>query len=82
MCLATTFGGGDETISDGIDIYNAANKEITESMGIRYFDITPISREGLNQPGLVAPDNLHPSGKQYQLWVELMLPGVKEMLEK
>lgn len=78
----TPFGSGNADISEGIDIYNAANKEIAEEMGIRYFDITPISRQGLDQPELVATDNLHPSGEQYRRWVELMLPGVKEMLDE
>lgn len=77
----TPFGNGNATISQGIDEYNAANREITEAMGIRYFDITPISRGGLDDPTLVAGDGLHPSGKQYAAWVSLMLDGVKEMLE-
>ncbi|MEO1262981.1 MAG: SGNH/GDSL hydrolase family protein [Bacteroidota bacterium] len=77
----TPFGDGNTNISDGIDIYNATNKEITEAMGVRYFDITPISREGLDRPELVASDGLHPSGEQYRRWVELMFPGVKEMLD-
>jgi lysophospholipase L1-like esterase len=69
----TPFGNGRTDISEGIDAYNAANREITEAMGVRYFDITPISREGLNDPTLVASDGLHPSGKQYAQWVSGML---------
>ncbi len=78
----TPFGNGRPDISEGIDEYNAANREITEAMGVRYFDITPISREGLNDPTLVASDGLHPSGKQYAQWVSEMLTGVGEMLEE
>jgi lysophospholipase L1-like esterase len=77
----TPFGNGSTSISQGIDEYNAANKAITEAAGIRYFDITPISREGLNDPTLVASDGLHPSGKQYSQWVGNMLEGVKELLK-
>lgn len=77
----TPFGSGNPNISEGIDMYNAANKEITEAMGIAYYDITPISRLGLQQPELVASDGLHPSREQYRRWVELMLPGVVELLE-
>ncbi|MBI5913740.1 MAG: SGNH/GDSL hydrolase family protein [Bacteroidetes bacterium] len=77
----TPFGNGNSDISEGIDAFNAANREITEALGIRYFDITPISREGLDDPMLVASDGLHPSGKQYARWVSLMLPEVKLMLE-
>ncbi len=78
----TPFGNGNPDISEGIDEYNAANKEITEEMGIAYFDITPISRLGLQEKELVADDNLHPSGEQYRRWVELMLPGVRKLLEE
>lgn len=78
----TPFGKGNTNISQGIDEYNAANKEIADAYEIRYFNITPISREGLDDPLLVASDGLHPSGKQYYLWAQLMLPGVKEMLKE
>ena len=77
----TPFGGGNTAISQEIDTFNAANKSITEEYGIQYFDITPISREGLNEPELVAPDGLHPSGEQYRRWVELMADDVTRMLE-
>jgi len=62
-----------EQITEGVDAFNKVNKEITEKLGIRYFDITPISRRGLAEPDLVASDGLHPSGKMYSEWVELIL---------
>ena len=77
----TPFGGGSTTISQEIDAFNAANKSITIDYGVQYFDITPISREGLNEPELVAADGLHPSGEQYRRWVELMIDDVRRMLE-
>lgn len=77
----TPYGGGSATISNGIDEFNAACKAITEDLGVQFFDITPISREGLNDPDLVAADGLHPSGKQYTQWVELMLPMVRKMVK-
>ena len=77
----TPFGqNNQEAISAEIDIFNAACQEITESFGIKYFNITPISREAFDGPGYVAPDGLHPSGYQYSLWVDLMYEEVKEML--
>ena len=76
----TTFGGGSITVSEEIDAFNAANKSITDEYGIQYFNITPISREGLNEPELVASDGLHPSGEQYRRWVDLMIDDVREML--
>lgn len=77
----TPFGNGSAAISAGVDAYNAANKAIAEQIGVRYFNITSISREGLSDPSLVASDGLHPSGKQYAQWVSLMLPGVTGLLK-
>ena len=76
----TGFGGGDTNISREIDDYNAINKRIAEEMEVTYFDITPISRKGLDETELVANDRLHPSGEQYRRWVELMLPTVQARL--
>lgn len=77
----TPFGASrQERISAEIDQFNAANKHISDSLGIRYFDITPISRRGLAEPDLVAGDGLHPSGKMYGAWVELMREGVQELI--
>ncbi|MFK8007831.1 MAG: SGNH/GDSL hydrolase family protein [Saprospiraceae bacterium] len=77
----TPFGNGNTTISQEIDDFNLINKTITDSIGISYFDITPISREGLDKPELVASDNLHPSGDQYTRWVDLFYDEVKLKME-
>lgn len=77
----TPFGNGNANISQGIDDFNAAHKAIVETFDIQYFDITPISRNGLVNPALVASDGLHPSGEQYRQWVALMLADVKKMIE-
>jgi len=61
-----------EEISRAIDAFNNANREITLRYGIRYYYITELTRKGLEQPGLVAADNLHPSGAMYALWAELI----------
>lgn len=68
-------------ISAEIDAYNAINREITESYGVAYFNITPISRRGLAEPHLVAGDGLHPSGAMYALWVEEVIDYVTGVLE-
>lgn len=68
----TPFGQGSfnpTLISSQIDQYNAINLGITQEYGVAYFDITPISRRGLDEPWLVASDGLHPSGAMYALWV-------------
>lgn len=66
-----------ETITPQIDQFNEINKRITAKYKIAYFDITEISRKGLDDPTLVATDGLHPSGKMYTLWVDRISAGLK-----
>jgi lysophospholipase L1-like esterase len=77
----TPFGESyQEVISEDIDEYNAINKELSEQYGIKYYDITPISRLGLQIPSLVASDNLHPSAEQYSQWVDLIMDDVERLI--
>ncbi len=68
------------TISQKIDLFNAVKRSITESYGVTFVDVTPISRMGLDQPELVASDGLHPSASQYSAWVQLLFPVSKNAL--
>jgi lysophospholipase L1-like esterase len=63
-------------ITPQIDVFNQVNKEISDSLGLTYFDITDISREGLGEPTLLASDGLHPSAIMYKKWVDLMVGEV------
>ncbi len=65
-------------ISSRIDLFNASNKRISDSLQLNYVDITPISRRGLDDPDLVAGDGLHPSAEMYGLWVETILKKMKD----
>ena len=65
-----------QTISEGIDAYNAVNKSISDKYGVKYYNITDISRRGLDEPDLVAADGLHPSEKMYSQWVQLILRDI------
>jgi lysophospholipase L1-like esterase len=79
----TPFAGGqDAIIGPVIDQFNAINKDETAKAHVTYFDITPISRQAASDATLVAPDGLHPSGKMYQQWVQLIEPGIKARLLK
>lgn len=60
-------------ISAEIDQYNTIAQDMAASLNITYFDITGISRQGLDKPEYVASDGLHPSGIQYTEWVKLIL---------
>ena len=73
----TPFGSGLNSITAGINAYNAINKRVAGEYNIIYVDITPISRQGTINPDLVAYDGLHPSGLQYSLWVEEIMPQLE-----
>lgn len=61
-----------DEISKAIDEFNNINRTITLRYGIRYYYITDLTRKGLKQPELVAPDKLHPSGIMYAQWADLI----------
>lgn len=63
-----------EVISSELTSFNEANKNISLSAGVHYCNITPISQEAKNNPGLLAADNLHPSAVQYKKWSDLIAP--------
>lgn len=67
-------------VSSELDQYNALNKYYSDSAGVKYFDITPISRQGVKKPEYVAGDGLHPSGMQYTRWVELIIEYRRALL--
>lgn len=71
-----------EKIGAEIDLYNDIARDFSERLEVRYFDITPISRKAAEDPDLVAGDGLHPSGKMYKEWVELIFPWVAEILDQ
>lgn len=77
----TPFAEGRERkkIAEEIDEFNKVKKEEAENYGIRYYDITEISR--IDDPALIAPDGLHPSGKMYKMWVDKFYDDVKTVLK-
>lgn len=74
----TPFGKENPLISSQINQFNLINRQIAENYKVKYIDITPISRNGLTQPDLVASDGLHPSGKMYSLWVQEIMKSVEK----
>ena len=67
-------------VSRSIDEYNAVVEATCKEYQVRYFNITPISREAASDLALLASDNLHPSGKMYKRWVDLIAADVKQLL--
>jgi len=69
-------------ISAGIDLYNNYAQDYCEDNGLSYVYIIDITREGLDNPSLVASDNLHPSTQAYSGFVERLLPLALTKLEQ
>jgi len=67
--------------SDGIARNNAILAEACEQRDVRFVpDTFELSREARDDPSLVADDGLHPSGAQYERWVDAIEPVVGELL--
>jgi lysophospholipase L1-like esterase len=60
-----------------IDAYNTRIEQICKTYGVRYFNITEISRQASENADLIANDGLHPSGAMYAAWVQAILPFFK-----
>lgn len=63
-----------------IDVFNDLAAHRARQYGARWINITDLSRLALDDPALTAPDDLHPSGPMYTLWVERILPVALEIL--
>lgn len=77
----TPFGRGRNNVSNEIDAFNAINQKETAARGAFHVDITPISRQAPQDRSLIADDGLHPSGKMYARWVDLLVPIALQALE-
>ena len=73
------FGFDRAKVSKEINEFNSVVKEESEKRGLRYFNITTISRRALIDRTLIASDGLHPSGKMYKLWVDKMIPIISKI---
>jgi lysophospholipase L1-like esterase len=67
-------------ISNEIDLFNSINRDEAEKAGAHYVDITPISREALNNKLLIASDGLHPSATMYAQWAQAALASMLKVL--
>jgi lysophospholipase L1-like esterase len=65
---------------DGIVAVNQAMAREAADRGIAFVDIFDVSRQATEDPTLVANDGLHPSGRQYGLWVERIAPVVARLI--
>ncbi len=66
--------GDPMTIESGLRAYNQAIRELAKPYGIPVIDIFSVSLLVSWDLSLVASDGLHPSAKQYALWVDAIYP--------
>ncbi len=77
----TPFGKENQReISEQIAAYNAINKRIAAENGVMWFNITDLSKKGIEDASYLAPDELHPSGKMYREWINSVGKDVLDLL--
>jgi acyl-CoA thioesterase-1 len=60
--------------------FNGIAAELARERAVAFVDILDISVRAAAEPDLVAADGLHPSGRQYALWVDRVEPAVTGLL--
>ena len=75
----TPFADGQDRqkIAASIDAYNAMAQKICEQHQIVFIDITASQRIDGNKADFLAPDGLHPSGKEYAKWAAKLAKAVE-----
>jgi acyl-CoA thioesterase-1 len=74
--------GDPATQSAGIRLNNAILRELADERSIAFVDIFDLSLGAATDRSLVASDGLHPSGRQYRLWVDRIAPVVEDLLQR
>ena len=78
---STPFASGRdrETITKEISKYNLVNKNIADEYKVQYINITLPAVTAMDEESL-APDQLHPSGKEYQRWAQLIAEEIQNLI--
>lgn len=78
--FAASAGRDPREIAAAIDAYNATAHALCDERGVRYVEITPVSRRHGREEAMLSEDALHPSAAMYGLWTGLALPAARECL--
>jgi lysophospholipase L1-like esterase len=79
----TPFGrdyGDPRLFSAQLRARNQIFANVLGSRGVPVADVYDLSLDAARDPTLVAADDLHPSGRQYTLWLARIVPVVRELL--
>jgi acyl-CoA thioesterase I len=74
------FGFGKSAIN-GISRFNKIVKDLGQKRNLSVVDIFSLSQQLCKDPGMFAPDGLHPSGKQYEKWISKIFPSALAILK-
>lgn len=79
----TPFANGRQVsvISEEISLFNSINEKISKMHHAHYIDITTDSPETSAEPSYLAADGLHPSGKAYSRWANLLKDNIISALK-
>ncbi|MGA8277297.1 MAG: SGNH/GDSL hydrolase family protein [Rhodanobacteraceae bacterium] len=67
-------------VSNAIDAFNAAARDIAADHHVAWVDVTAVSRTAGANAGMLSEDGLHPSGAQYAHWTDVILPAAEATL--
>ena len=70
-----------DKISKEIEVLNSINKALSIQYKVQYIDITSGFKDAKNNPALIAPDDLHPSEKEYAKWAEKIVEIISTQLK-
>ena len=79
----TPFAAGKDSkeIAAAIDAYNEVCKMAAEKFHTNYIEITTLQRIDGHLPEFLAPDQLHPSAKEYSKWAIQLSNVIKNILK-
>ena len=66
-------------INKEISKYNLVNKNIADEYKVQYINTTLPAETEMDEE-LLAPDKLHPSGKEYQRWAQLVAEEIQSLI--
>jgi lysophospholipase L1-like esterase len=71
---------GTKDVQAGLAVFNAIIKEEAEFRHLQVLDLFEVTREMKADSEFLAPDGLHPSPKEYEHWVALLLPKMEALV--
>jgi len=80
----TPFAAKSDPVKIGTEVanYNSISERIVKKYGIAFFDIYQISKKAADDLTYIAEDKLHPSGKMYGEWADLIYPWLNNQVNQ